>query len=129
MQHRRWTVWIGSPTCCTWRSLFDPSRRKPKGGELWPGCSKAYPRQKKKLGDKCPWSVGFYDQEGRREREKAGAPKILLKNLPIELKNKYRLALTRAGRKRSWSDFRAEFEARSLFREAKTRRARPTAMA
>jgi hypothetical protein len=30
-------------------------------------------RQKQKLGDKCPWSVGWVDPDGKRKSKKIGS--------------------------------------------------------
>ena len=76
------------------------------------------PRQKKKLGDKCPWSVGFYDQEGRRKREKAGPARSSAEKLAHRIEEQIQAGTYASTRKRSWSDFRAEFEARSVSRKA-----------
>ena len=66
-------------------------------------------RQKKNLGTKAPWSVGWIDPEGRRKSKRVG-----LKSAAVKYQRRIEGELA-AGTyehesRKQWSDFRVEFE-------------------
>lgn len=66
-------------------------------------------RQKQRLGDKCPWSIGFLDPDGKRRSKSVGSrsmaekeadrirSELITKTYQVELREK-------------WTDFRARWE-------------------
>src|SRR6187401_1345822 len=67
-------------------------------------------RQKLKLGDKCPWSVGWYDADGRK-KSKRGGSKSMADKLRRKVEAELALGVCTVGKKRTmWADFRAQFE-------------------
>jgi integrase len=70
-------------------------------------------RQKEKLGDKCSWSVGWIDPDGKRKSKKIGSHSLAEK---FQRKTEGQLA---AGTyenqsKKKWAEFRAEYEKRGM---------------
>ncbi|HTM55353.1 MAG TPA: tyrosine-type recombinase/integrase [Pirellulales bacterium] len=70
-------------------------------------------RQKQKLGDKCPWSVGWIDPEGKRKSKKVGA-KSWAEKFARKIEGQLAAGTYETARKKSWSDFRKEFEERGM---------------
>ena len=67
-------------------------------------------RQKQKLGDKCPWSCGWFDPQGRKRSKKIGSQSVAQK---FRRKNEGEQAagLCRAGPEQvAWDRFRQEYE-------------------
>lgn len=76
------------------------------------------PKQRAKLGDKAPWCVGYYDPDGKRKQRKGGSRSIaekLLRKIEGELAAG---VYTNTSRK-TWADFRADYEAKILPRLAR----------
>lgn len=66
-------------------------------------------RQKVKLGDKCPWSVGWYDAAGKKKSKRVGS-KSMAEKLKRKVEAELALGLCTVGKKRTtWEDFRARF--------------------
>lgn len=67
------------------------------------------PKRKAELGDKCPWSVGWYTAEGKRKGKKIGA-KSTAEKFRQKVQAELALGLCTIGRKRTtWADFRKRF--------------------
>jgi integrase len=67
-------------------------------------------RQKAKLGDKCPWSVGWFDPAGRKRSKKIGS-KSMAEKYARKKEGELAAGLCRSGPERvSWAAFRAEYE-------------------
>ncbi len=68
------------------------------------------PKRKAELGDKCPWSVGWYTADGKRKGKKIGA-KSTADKFKRKVEAELALGLCTVGRKRTaWADFRKRFE-------------------
>jgi integrase len=68
-------------------------------------------RQKQKLGDSCPWSVGWFDAAGRKKSKKVGA-KSMAEKFRKKVEAELALGICTVGQKRiTWAEFRKEFEA------------------
>ena len=65
-------------------------------------------RQKAKLGDKCPWSVGWYDHAGRKRSKKLGAKSIADK-YRRKIEGELALRIAEGPTRKRWSDFRERF--------------------
>lgn len=70
-------------------------------------------KQKAKLGDKCPWSVGWYDPEGKRKGKKLGAHSAAEK-YRRKIEGQLAAGTYEKAARKSWSDFRAEYEERGM---------------
>jgi integrase len=70
-------------------------------------------RQKKRLGDHCPWSVGWVDPEGRRRSKKVGTHSRAEKYART-IEGKIAAGTYFADNRKSWKDFRDEYERRIL---------------
>jgi len=69
-------------------------------------------RQKKKLGDKAPWSVGWLDPEGDRHSKKVGS-KSMAEKFRKKKEGELAAGLCRSGPERvTWATFRREYETR-----------------
>ena len=75
------------------------------------------PRQKEKLGDDCPWSVGWIDPDGKRKSKRLGTKSAAEK---FQRKTEGQLAAgTYENKSRmDWKTFREEFEIKILPRLA-----------
>lgn len=68
------------------------------------------PKRLEALGDKCPWSVGWYNAEGKRKGKKIGS-KSLAEKFARKVEGELAAGLCTVGRKRTtWADFRRKFE-------------------
>src|SRR4051812_23470114 len=70
-------------------------------------------KQKAKLGDKCPWSVGWYDPEGRRRSKTIGA-KSRAETFRRKTEGQLAAGTYESDSRASWADFRKEFEQRGM---------------
>src|SRR5437868_14991656 len=68
-------------------------------------------KQLAKLGDACPWSVGWYDPDGKRKSKSIGS-KSLAEKHARKIEGQLAAGLYRNDARRTWSDFNDEFEAR-----------------
>lgn len=72
------------------------------------------PKQLKKLGeDKCPWSVGYYDPDGKRKQKTLGAKSRAEKFLR-KIEGQLAAGTYQAGSAKTWKDFRREYEEKIL---------------
>ena len=79
-------------------------------------------RQKAKLGDKCPWSVGWIDPEGGRTSKRIGS-KSRAERYARKIEGQLAAGVYQGESRKRWADFRAEYEAKMLPRLApKTQR-------
>ena len=68
------------------------------------------PKRKAIEGDKCPWSVGWYDASGKRKGKKVGA-KSTAEKFKRKVEAELALGLCTVGQKRTtWAEFRKQFE-------------------
>ena len=65
--------------------------------------------QKKKLGDKTPWSVGWYDPDGKKRQKRIGA-KSLAEKFARKIEGQLAAGTYQTQSRKSWADFRAEYE-------------------
>ncbi len=78
-------------------------------------------RQKQRLGDDCPWSVAYHDPNGRRRTKKVGA-KSRAEKFARKIEGQLEAGTYRNDSRKSWADFRTEYEEKILPRLAvKTR--------
>lgn len=70
-------------------------------------------RQKKKLGDKCPWSVGWYDPEGKKCRRKIGA-KSRAEKFARKTEGELAAGTYQSTSRKHWADFRREYQERGM---------------
>jgi integrase len=70
-------------------------------------------RQKQKLGDKCPWSVGWFDTDGKKRSKKIG-PKSYAEKFRKQTEARLLLRLSTPQARKKWSDFRIQFFATAL---------------
>ncbi len=70
-------------------------------------------RQKQKLGDKAPWSVGWYDLDGKKTRKRVGSHSAAVKH-QRKIEGQLAAGTYESDRRKKWSDFRAEYEAKGM---------------
>lgn len=70
-------------------------------------------RQKQKLGEKCPWSVGWLDADGKKRSKKIG-PKSYAEKFRKQTEAQLLLRLSTPQARKKWSDFRTQFFANAL---------------
>jgi integrase len=70
-------------------------------------------KQKQKLGDKCPWSVGWYDDEGKRREKKIGSHSAAQKHAR-RVEGQLAAGTYQATSRKKWDDFRKEYLERGL---------------
>ncbi len=71
-------------------------------------------RQKEKLGEsKCPWSVGWYDANGRKRSKKVGS-KTTTEKYARKLEGEFAAGLVQNESKVTWATFREEYDRRML---------------
>jgi hypothetical protein len=66
-------------------------------------------RQKQKLGDRAPWSVGWIDPEGRRRSKKIGSKSVAQK-FSRRLEGELAAGIFQGESRKQWADFRREYE-------------------
>jgi integrase len=74
-------------------------------------------RQKQKLGDKCPWSVGYYDPDGKRKSKRVGA-KSNAEKFARKIEGQLAAGVYRNDPRKGWKEFRKDYEAKILPRLA-----------
>jgi integrase len=80
------------------------------------------PKQKKKLGNDCPWAVGWLDPDGKRRGKTIGS-KCRAKKYQRKIEGQLAAGLYQAKSATRWADFRKEYEETILPRQAvRTRR-------
>jgi hypothetical protein len=65
-------------------------------------------RQKEKLGDKCPWSVAWYDAAGKKRSKTVGTKSVAEKYRQQTIA-KLSLGLTTTQERKRWDEFRKQF--------------------
>ncbi len=70
-------------------------------------------RQKQKLGDKAPWSVGWIDPDGKRCSKRIGS-KSLAEKFRRKIEGELAAGLFRPTVTKTWEEFRTEYEAKML---------------
>lgn len=75
-------------------------------------------RQKEKLCDKCPWSVGWIDPDGRRKSKRLGS-KSTAEKFARRIEGELAAGTYESCRRKSWSEFRTEFEESRFFLKLK----------
>lgn len=65
-------------------------------------------RRKHQLGDKCPWSVGWFEN-GRKRSKKIGCHSLAVK-YARKLEGEAAAGILKPGCRKRWSEFRAEWE-------------------
>lgn len=68
-------------------------------------------RQKKKHGEKTPWSVGWIDYQGRRRSKTIGS-KSMAEKFRRKTEGELAAGLLKTVKKKSWKAFREEYEAK-----------------
>jgi integrase len=76
------------------------------------------PKQKAKLGDKCPWSVGWYDPQGRRRQKSVGS-KSQAEKYCRRVEGELAAGVYGDRKRVKWSDFRTQFADVALAGKAK----------
>lgn len=66
-------------------------------------------RQKQKLGDKCPWSVGWIDPEGKRKSKRIGA-KSLAEKFARKVEGQLAAGTYQDVKRKGWAEFRKDYE-------------------
>lgn len=72
-------------------------------------------RQKKKLGEKAPWSVGWIDPKGKRRSKRIGA-KSRAEKFARKLEGELAAGTYQSYAQKPWSEFRKEYETKILLR-------------
>jgi len=70
-------------------------------------------RQKQKLGDKCPWSVGWIDPEGRRRSRSIGRHSLAEK-FQRKIEGQLASGTYQSNTRKQWADFRSEYTEKRL---------------
>jgi integrase len=70
-------------------------------------------RQKKKLGDKCPWSVGWIDPDGKRKSKKVGSHSMA-ERFARKIEGQLAAGTYQNSSNKKWAEFRKEFEERGM---------------
>ncbi len=70
-------------------------------------------RQRQALGDRCPWSVGWYDPEGKKCSKKIGS-KSMAEKFARKREGELAAGTYQSASRKSWDDFRDEYEKRGM---------------
>ncbi len=70
-------------------------------------------RQKKRLGDKAPWSVGWIDPDGKRRSKRIGS-RSMAEKFRRKTEGQLAAGLYQTTSSKDWANFRKEFEAKIL---------------
>jgi predicted PolB exonuclease-like 3'-5' exonuclease len=70
-------------------------------------------KQKAKLGDKCPWSVGWYDPNGKKKSKSIGS-KSMAEKFSRKLEGQIASGTYQDTSRASWEQFKAVFTERKL---------------
>src|ERR1041385_2421502 len=71
------------------------------------------PKQKEKQGEKCPWSVGWYDPEGKRKQKTVGA-KSRAEKYARKVEGQLAAGTDENRTRKPWDVFKAEYLERGL---------------
>jgi len=67
------------------------------------------PKQKKKYGDKCPWSVGWYDPDGNRKQKRIGSHSMAEK-FRRKIEGELAAGTYQGYERKTWARFREEYD-------------------
>lgn len=70
-------------------------------------------RQKQKLGDGCPWSVGWVDPEGKRKSKRVGS-RSLAEKFARKVEGQLAAGVYETHSRATWEAFMADYEAKAL---------------
>ncbi len=70
-------------------------------------------KQKKKLGDKCPWSVGWIDPDGKRRSKRIGS-KSRAQKFARRIEGQLAAGIYENENRKLWSEFRRDYEMKVL---------------
>lgn len=70
-------------------------------------------RQRRKIGDNCPWSVGWLDPDGKRRSKRVGS-KSQAEKLRRKIEGQLAAGIYETQTRVDWSSFREEYEANVL---------------
>jgi integrase len=70
-------------------------------------------RQKEKLGDDCPWSVGFLDPDGKRKSKRIGSKSAATK-YQRKIEGQLAAGVYETVSRKGWDDFEAEYESKVM---------------
>ncbi|MGA2031147.1 MAG: tyrosine-type recombinase/integrase [Thermoguttaceae bacterium] len=70
-------------------------------------------RQKQKLGDKCPWSVGWFDPDGKKRSKRIGC-ESRAKTFARKIEGQLAAGTYESDSRKKWDQFRPEYERRVL---------------
>lgn len=70
-------------------------------------------RQKKKLGDKCPWSVGYIDPDGAKRSKRIGS-KSMAEKFRRKIEGQLAAGVYQDTNRKQWADFQQEYEEKIL---------------
>lgn len=70
-------------------------------------------RQKKKLGDKAPWSVGWFDPNGKKCSKRIGS-KSNAEKFRRRIEGQLAAGTYKSESRKQWSEFRAEYKTKIL---------------
>ena len=90
-------------------SNCSPGSNYPKGTKTMNAWLFQDTRQKQKLGDKAPWSVGWYDPDGKKKSKRIGS-KSMAEKFRKKTEGQLAAGTYEGNAKKSWADFRAEYE-------------------
>ena len=66
-------------------------------------------KQRKKLGSKCPWPVGWYTPKGKKRSKKVGA-KSMAEKYRRKVQSELAVGLYEDRKRTKWADFRSQFK-------------------
>jgi integrase len=70
-------------------------------------------RQKQKLGDKCPWSVGWFDADGKKRSKRVGSKSNAVK-YQRKVEGQLAAGTYNSNANKTWKSFREEYDRRIL---------------
>src|SRR5262245_1048415 len=70
-------------------------------------------RQKEKLGKKCPWSVGWFDPEGKKKSKTIGSRSMAGK-YARKIEGQLAAGTYHSAGRKGWDDFRKDYETKIL---------------
>ena len=70
-------------------------------------------RQKQKLGDKAPWSVGYFDPDGKKRSRKIGS-KSMAEKFRRKIEGQLASGAYQSIANKTWKQFREEYEQKRM---------------
>ena len=71
------------------------------------------PKQKRKFGDKCPWSVGWYDPAGKRKDKSIGSHSAAVKH-QRKIEGQLAAGTYEDVSRKTWDDFITDYESKTM---------------